>query len=323
MRAAARTRLEHSARMERGTKRGDHTAALRRQTAAAVSVGTAVGLVILKVSAGVLTGSLSLLASAVDSLTDIFASIVNLYAIRAASRPADREHAYGHGKAEGIAGLFQSAVIGASGLFLGYESVLRLVRPRPVEQEAVGIVVMLISMGASYGLVRYLRRVAEETDSLALAADSTHYATDVLANGGVLAVLVVIRLGGFELLDPLVSLAISLYIVYAAIKVLRESIDHLMDRALPDDVHDRIREIALAHPEILGVHDLRSRSAGSNRFIEIHVEVDGSRTLRDAHDVSVVVLREIEAEIPNSKVFIHTDPVEVPVGIQDPGSRIQ
>lgn len=284
----------------------------RRGRAAATSVAVAVGLVVLKTVAGIVTGSLSLLASAVDSLTDIFASTVNFFAIRAAARPADREHAYGHGKAEGLAGLFQGAVIGVSGVYLAYESVLRILRPTPLESEAVGVAVMVVSIVSSFVLVRYLRRVARETSSLALEADSTHYAIDVISNGGVLLLLVVVRITKIPILDPLVSLAISGYILYAAYHVLKESIDHLMDRSLDDAVHDRIRAIALGHASVLGVHDLRTRSAGAKSFVELHLEMDGEQSLRTAHDAAVAVLRVIEAEIPGCKVFVHTDPVAPP-----------
>jgi ferrous-iron efflux pump FieF len=281
----------------------------RRTGAAAVSIAVAAGLVVLKLVAGLMTNSLSLLASAVDSLTDIFASTVNFFAIRAASRPADADHAYGHGKAEGLAGLFQSVVISASGLYLGYEGVRRLIEPEPLRAEVVGIVVMAISMVASMLLVRFLRRVARETRSIALEADSLHFSTDVLANAGVLVLLVLVKLTGIPALDPIASLAISAYIVYAASGVMRDSIDQLMDRALPDDIHELVREIALTHADVAGVHDIKSRSSGPRRFIEIHLEIDGSKSLQDAHDASVRVLRHIEREIPGSKVFVHTDPV--------------
>lgn len=283
----------------------------RRTRAAAVSVGVAIALVIIKVAAGVLTNSLSMLASAVDSLTDIFASAVNFVAIRAASRPADREHVYGHGKAEGLAGLFQSVVIGLSGAYLGYQSVMRIIQPQTVEAEAVGVSVMAVSMAASYLLVRYLRKVARETGSLALEADSLHYTTDVLANGAVLVLLVVVGLTGMPILDPIASLAISLYILWAAIGVFRSSIDHLMDRALPDDMIDIISGMATSHANVRGVHDIRTRVVGSDRFIELHLEMDGQMLLRDSHQAAVEVLQTIEREVPNSRVFVHVDPVDV------------
>lgn len=283
----------------------------RRQTrAATVSVLVAISLVLLKTIAGAMTNSLSLFATAVDSLTDIFAAAVNLVAIRAASRPADHEHVYGHGKAEGLAGLFQSLVIGMSGAYLGYESALRLANPEPIRAEVVGIAVMAVSMVATVLLVRYLRRVARETDSIALEADSMHYATDVLANGGVLILLAVVAVTGMPILDPIASLAISAYIVWSAIGVLRNSIDHLMDRALPDDVIEVVAELANRHEQVLGVHDIRTRVAGSQRFIELHLEMDGQMSLRESHDVAVEVLREVEREVPNSSVFVHVDPVE-------------
>jgi ferrous-iron efflux pump FieF len=288
---------------------GDPGAASRKARAGRVSIAVAVVLMLTKLGAGVYTGSLSLLASAVDSLTDIFASLVNFLAIRAASRPADEDHAYGHEKAESLAGLFQGVVIAASGLYLGYESVRRLLEPRAIEDALVGVAVMAFSAAVSAWLVRYLRRVARETCSLALAADSLHYSTDVLVNLGVLAALVVIRFTGWTLVDPLLSMAISVYIVYAASGVVREAIDTLMDHALPEDVHERVRDIVLRFPEIRGVHDVRTRSAGPRRFIEMHLEIDGSKSLREAHDAAVAALRAVEAEIPNSRVFVHTDPV--------------
>ena len=283
--------------------------ARRRVRAGTVSVAVAAALTLLKAVAGFMTGSLSLLASAVDSLTDIFASTVNVLAIRTASRPADESHEYGHEKAESLAGLFQGLVISASGLYLGYESVRRMIEPRPIEDAVIGIAVMVFAALASFLLVRYLRSAARATGSLALAADSLHFSTDVLVNLGVLAALGLIRFTGWTLVDPLISLIISVYIIYASVGVIRESIDNLMDHSLPEDVHERVRAIALHHPEIRGVHDIRTRSAGPRRFIEMHLEIDGSKTLDEAHTAAVSVLREVEVEIPNSKVFVHMDPV--------------
>lgn len=296
-------------KLQRGARSSSVAADRLRNRAATMSVVTAVGLVTLKLAASAATGSLSLLASAVDSLMDIFASVINFVAIRTALQPADEDHEYGHGKAEGLAGLFQGAVIGISGLYVGYESVRRFFVPQAIEAEAVGIAVMVVSTGASFALVRYLRHAARETESIALAADSVHFATDVVTNLGVLVTLVAVRATGVDVLDPAVSLAISVYILVSAYGVLRESIDHLMDRALPEEIHEKVREIALAHPQILGIHDLRTRAVGPRRFIEIHLEIEGTKTLHEAHASAVEVLRAIEAAIPNSKVFVHTDPV--------------
>lgn len=287
-----------------------HPSGSRRTRAATVSVVVAVTLVMVKVAAGVWTNSLSVFASAVDSTTDIFASAVNLVAVRAASMPADHEHVYGHGKAEGLAGLFQALVIGASGSYLAYESTHRLVTPEPIMAEATGIVVMALSIVASVCLVRYLRRVARETGSIALEADSLHYATDVLSNAGVLVLLAVVAVTGMPILDPVVSLLISAYIVWSAIRVLRTSIDHLMDRALPDEVLETVARTAMCSEHVRGVHDIRSRVAGTQSFIEMHLEMDGGMTLRDSHDAAVAVLRAVEAGVPNAKVFVHVDPVE-------------
>jgi ferrous-iron efflux pump FieF len=292
-----------------GTRLASEARDRLRSRAAFVAVLVATALTLLKFAASLFTGSLSLLASAVDSLTDIFASAVNLIAVRAAARPADEDHAYGHEKAESLAGLFQGAVIAVSGFYLGYESIRRMIEPQLIEGATIGIGVMVVSAGATIGLVRYLRRVARRTGSLALAADSMHYSTDVIVNVGILAALVTIRLTGWTFIDPLLSLGISAYILYAATGVLREAIDNLMDHSLPEALLDQIREIALSHPDVQGVHDLRTRSAGARRFIEMHLEIDGRKTLYEAHEAAVAVLRAVEDEIPNSKVFVHTDPV--------------
>jgi ferrous-iron efflux pump FieF len=281
-----------------------------KNSAARLSILAAAFLVTLKTITGLLTGSISVWASLLDSAMDIFASTINLIAVRAASRPADKEHAYGHGKAESLAGLFQSVVIAASGIYLIWEAAQRIVRPHQTSYEWVGMATMLIATGTSVALVVRLRRVARQTESPALHADALHYVTDIYTNSSALIALLIIRVSSWQIADPLISILIAVYILWSAVTVARESIDALMDRRLPPEVDEKIAEIVSRFRPlgVLGFHDLRTRRSGSQKFIDLHLEVERDQLLQEAHDNTVRVLRAIEAEIPRARVHIHTDP---------------
>jgi ferrous-iron efflux pump FieF len=222
---------------------------------------------------------------------DLFASTLNFMAVRASSRPADEDHAYGHGKAESLTSLFQSIVIGASGIFIIWEAVHRIREPHQTRSEAIGIVSMMVAIGASIWLVRKLRRVAKETESPALGSDLT-------------------ALTSWSVVDPLISLAIALYIIKSAFGLAHESINVLMDRKLPFEVDIKVAEIVARYRNegVHGFHDLRTRRSGSEKFIDFHLEVDRNKRFEEAHDLTVRILRAIEVEIPRSKVHVHTDP---------------
>lgn len=283
-----------------------------KNSAARLSVMVAAFLIALKTATGFLTGSISVWASLLDSVMDILASTVNLFAVRAAARPADEDHAYGHGKAESLAGLFQAIVIFASGLFLIWEVIHRTIEIHQTRSEGLGAVSMLIATGVSVWLVVRLRRVARETDSLAIKSDAAHYVSDIFTNLGALIALLITALTRWRLIDPLTSTFIAVYIFWSAIKVGRESIDVLMDRRLPLDVDERIADIVSRFKDqgVVGFHDLRTRRSGAQKFIDLHLEVQRDQRLQEAHDLTVRVLRTIEAEVPRARVHIHTDPVE-------------
>jgi cation diffusion facilitator family transporter len=284
--------------------------AAAKNNAARLSILAAAFLIVLKTATGFLTGSISVWASLLDSAMDIFASTINFIAVRAASRPADEDHAYGHGKAESLAGLFQSLVIAASGIFLIWEATQRITKPQGTSHEWIGIATMLIATATSVALVRRLRRVARETESPALHSDAMHYVTDIYTNASALVALLIIRLSHWQIADPLISILIAIYILWSAVHVGRESVDVLMDRRLPFEVDEQIAEIIGRFREegVLGFHDLRTRRSGSQKFIDLHLEVERNQRLQEAHDVTVRVLRAIEAAIPRSRVQIHTDP---------------
>jgi ferrous-iron efflux pump FieF len=281
-----------------------------KHAAARLSMAAAALLILLKSVTGYLTGSISVWASLLDSAMDIFASTINYFAVRAAARPPDEDHRYGHGKAESLAGLFQSAVICVSGFFLVREAVARLFTSHATKSEWVGVATMSVAAIVSLLLVARLRRVARQTDSPAIGADAIHYATDVYTNAAALVALLVVAITGWRQADPLISIAISAFIIWSAIKVGRESVDVLMDRRLPPEIDATVAAVVRRYRRegVLGFHDLRTRRSGSHKFIDLHLEVRRDMSLQEGHDLSVRVLRSIEAEIPRSRVQIHTDP---------------
>ncbi len=279
---------------------------MRRATIAATSV--ALALIVAKTAAWVVTGSVSLLASLVDSILDALASLVNLLAVRHSLSPADSEHRFGHGKAEALAGLGQAAFVAGSSGFLLLEAGRRVLRPTEIEASAAGIGVMLLSMAATLGLVAYQRHVVRRTGSTAISADALHYRSDLLANGGVILALW-LSAEGLPAVDPLIAIVIALYILYSAWHILRQSLDHLMDRELPDAERERIIELVLGHPEVRGMHDLRSRRAGTATFLQLHLELGDDLSLVAAHRILEAVEATLRKAYPGAEIIIHPDPM--------------
>ncbi len=279
---------------------------LRLATYASVAVAST--LIVAKLAAWFATGSVSMLSSLVDSMLDVVASVINLLAVRHAFQPADREHRFGHGKAEALAGLGQAAFIAGSGLFVLMEGLGRLYNPQPVEHGIWGIAVMVVSMILTGGLVTFQKYVMRRSNSLAINADSFHYQIDLITNAAVIGSLAVSAWFGLHYVDPLVAVGIVAYMAYGSWGIGRDAIDQLMDHELPDADRASIREIALAEPGVKSVHDLRTRAAGPNRFIQVHLEMDRNLSLIEAHEISDQVMYNIEAAFPNSEVLVHQDP---------------
>ncbi|WP_374467258.1 cation diffusion facilitator family transporter [Ferrovibrio sp.] len=279
---------------------------MRRATNASVAV--ALVLIMAKLAAWMVTGSVSLLASLVDSLLDALASLVNLLAVRHALTPADDEHRFGHGKAEALAGLGQAALIVGSALFLVVESIDRLLQPQPVEQGLAGIVVMLLSITLTAALVLYQRHVVRQTGSLAVTADRLHYVGDLATNLAVIAALVLASRGDFAWFDPVCALAIAAVILKSAIDIVRGALHHLMDREMADADRERILAVVRAHPDARALHDLRTRQAGNQVFIQFHLELDPELSLREAHRISDEIEMRLLDLFPGAEVIIHQDP---------------
>jgi len=278
------------------------------------AVGVAVTLIVAKLGAWLVTGSIGMLSTLIDSALDALASLVNLLAVRHALQPADQEHRFGHGKAESLAGLAQAAFIIGSALFLIIEAIQRLLRPEPIEAGWIAIAVMVFSIVATAGLVAFQYYVVRRTRSVAIRADSLHFVGDLLTNAGVIVALIVVDALGWLYADPLVALAIAAIVVYSAYGVLRRSYDMLMDREFPEDQRERVRNLALAHPEVLDLHDLRTRTSGRDSFIQLHLVLPATMTLQRAHEVSDDVESRIRAAYPGAEVIIHQDPEGIAEG---------
>ncbi len=283
----------------------------RRATYASVAVGA--GLAVAKLAAWLITGSVTILSSLLDSLVDAAASTITLVSVHHALRPPDRSHRFGHGKAEPLGALAQAAFIAGSGLFIVFQVVDRLIDPEPLRATAAGIAVMVVSIVATAGLVTYQRHVVRLTGSLAVAADSLHYKGDLLINLVVIATLVIFATTGIVWLDPLVAVAIAAYLLVNAVRVGREAFDLLMDRELPQSDRNHIKSVVLADSRVSDLHDLRTRSSGTTTFIELHLELDGELTLNDAHDIADAVESALSEAFPGAAIIIHQEPA----GLQD------
>ncbi len=269
-------------------------------------------LIVSKLYAWMVTDSVSLLSTLIDSFLDAAASLVNLLAVRHSLQPADREHRFGHGKAEALAGLAQSAFITGSALFLLIEAAERLLNPKMLLQTQVGYFVMVLSIVLTVGLVVFQRYVVKRSGSLAISADSLHYQGDVMINASVILSLYLVSQFDLPLVDPLFAIAIAAYIVYTAWQIGAEAFQVLMDRELPDEDRQKIREIVIGDPGVLGMHDLRTRSSGTQVFIQLHLELDGQMKLHEAHKIADRVELMVADAFPNAEVIVHQDPDGLP-----------
>jgi ferrous-iron efflux pump FieF len=281
---------------------------LRLATYASISVATI--LIVAKLIAWGLSDSVSLLATLIDSVLDALASLINLIAVRHALTPADKEHRFGHGKAEALAGLSQSMFIAGSAGFLLLEAGRRLISPIPVEAVGTGIAVMLFSIVATLLLLGFQQHVIRKTNSTAIKADALHYRTDLLVNASVIAALW-LSVQGWYGFDALFACAIGIYILYSAWEIIALSYDHLMDRELPDEQREVIKQLVLQHKSARGLHDLRSRHSGTMTFIQLHLELDDDLALLEAHRISDEVEASLMEAFPESEIIIHIDPQSV------------
>ncbi len=281
--------------------------------AANLAIVVAVLLIVIKAFAWWKTGSISILAAMTDSFVDLFASLTNALVLRFALQPADENHAFGHGKAESLAAIAQTAFITGSAAFLLLQGIHKLTSPELIKGSELGIAVSLISMLATAVLVLYQRKVVRITQSPAIAADSLHYQTDLFMNATIL-VAMLLNLYGFIYADALFAIGIALYIALNAAKMLWEAVQVLLDEALPQAEIDQIMHIANQHENIIGIHDVLTRKVGATRFIQLHLELDDRLTFVQAHDISDSLEHKIREAFPMSEIHIHQEPTSVVQG---------
>ena len=280
------------------------------KTATYASVVTAALLIVAKLIAWLMTGSVSILASLVDSVMDAGASLVNLFAVRYSLQPADAEHRFGHGKAEALAGLGQATFIAGSAVFLVLHAIDRLLHPQPLSDLGVGVTVIVVAIVATLALLALQHHVIRRTGSTAIRADALHYATDLGTNVATIVALVLAQLGWY-ILDPIFALGIAAYILYSAGRIVRDAVQLLMDRELPEDERERILRIVRGAPQVLGVHGLRTRQSGQTRVIQLHVELPDALPLLEAHQITREVERQLRRVYSDSDIIIHQDPVSL------------
>ncbi len=275
----------------------------------ALSISTALFLTLFKISVGLMTHSLGIIASAIDSFMDMLVSSVNLIAIKEAEKPADKEHLYGHGKIESLAGLFQSVIISISGIYLVAESIRRFIFRVELEHIPVAVSVMIVSMVITFLLVLKLKRVFSETESLVLGTETLHFTTDFVTNGGIIVALILVRWTGSSFWDLAVAFIIACYILYQSFQILKKSVDELLDRALPLSEQKELERIILNHdPKIIGFHNLRTRKIGNQRFIDFHFEIREEENFSKAHELTESLIKRIKERFPEADVTVHFDP---------------
>lgn len=279
-------------------------------TAAWLAAGVATLLLIVKVSAWWVTGSVSLLASLIDSLLDIAASVVNLIVVRYSLQPADKEHSFGHGKAESLAALAQAMFISGSACFLILNGVDRFFRPHELHSPELGVYVSMFAILVTGGLVAFQKHVVKRTGSQAIAADSLHYQSDLYMNA---AIIVALGLSwyGIGQADAVFAIGIGIFILSSAIRMVYTAVQSLLDRQLPDEEIEDIHLITCSVKGVLGAHQIRTRMSGPVRFIQLHLELDDHMPLIEAHRISDEVEQKLLERFPEGDILIHQDPISV------------
>ncbi len=283
-----------------------------RSGAARLSILVVVSLIVLKVVVGIITGSLSVLAQAIDSFLDLFAVIITFLAISVAARPADESHPFGHGKAENIAAIIQAVLIFFAGGSIIYAAVRRIQTEAVLEMTEAGMIVMAVSIAASIFLSRYLLRVARREDSMALEANAHNIAADVYSAAAVFVGLLIVRFTDITIIDPILAGLVALYIFKVAFDVLRKSYGGLVDVKLPEDEENAVKSAITEHfgTEVVSFHKLRTRKAGSQRHVDLHLVMPKYFSVEKAHNMCDHLEKDIESRLLRTDVVIHVEPCD-------------
>jgi len=277
-----------------------------------ISSSTAALLVTIKMVVGIMSGSIAILASAIDSFLDLLVSIFNYFALHQSEKKADAKFNFGRGKLEAIAAVMEGTIISISGVFILYNAIDKLLHPKVIAYMDLSLIVMGVSIVLTAALVLFLLKIAKETNNLVIRADALHYQTDLYTNGAILVALGVIHFTDFEIIDPLLGIAISIYMVYSAYPIVKEGILMLMDISLEEEEIEKIQDYLLLVDNINGTHHLTTRRSGSDIFITVHVVFNISISLYDAHRISDKMEEGLQGLFTNERVhsIIHMDPYD-------------
>lgn len=285
---------------------------------ALLSVVAAVVTIGLKTAAYVITGSIGLLSDALESLANLVAALVALYALWVAARPPDEEHTYGHTKAEYFSSGFEGLLIVAAAVGIVVAAVRRLIEPLPIQDPALGLLINALASVVNLAVARVLLRVGKRHESITLEADAQHLMADVWTSLGVIAGVTAAVATGWHRLDPIVAIAVALNVLRSGSRLLRRSVYGLLDTSLPEETLDKIKAILDAHSGAgVRYHALRTRQAGARRFISFHILVPGNWTVQRGHDLLERIEEQIREVVPNSVVDTHLEPIEDPVSWED------
>lgn len=283
-----------------------------QKKATVISSATATVLIIIKLFVGIMSGSVAVLASAIDSVLDLIVSAFNYFAISKAEQPANKKFNYGKGKIEALAAVIEGTVITVSGLFIFYTAIKKAIKSEPLEYLGNSIIVMVISLALTIALVIFLNYVAKRTRSMVVKSDALHYKTDVLSNGAILVSLVLIQVTGFELIDSIMGVVISIYIIHSAYEIIRDGVYILLDASLDEEMVEKMRNFILEEKEISDFHYLKTRKSGNTNFVDVHLVFSPGISLMRAHHAGDRIEEKIKELIPDEEWVInaHLDPYD-------------
>ncbi len=281
----------------------------KKTRAASLSIASNSLLILLKIIAGMLTGSVSLIAEAIHSSMDLAAAFIAFFSVRISDKAPDEKHPFGHGKAENISGVAEGILIFIAAIIIIYEAIQKIIHGVHLETIEIGLVIMAVSIFTNILVSRYLMKTARATDSLALEADAKHLTTDVLTMAGVLIGLALVKITSLQIFDPITAILVALIIMKAAVDITRKSFGGLMDTRLPRDEEETIAMVINSHASsVVSFHDLRTRKAGSHRFVDLHLVLPYKVPLEESHSLCDHLEEHIKGELPNIYLNIHTEP---------------
>ena len=281
----------------------------RKVRVALLSIISNSALIVFKIIAGIISGSVSIISEAIHSSMDLLASIVAFFSVKASSKPADDDHPFGHGKIENISGIIEGVLILIASIIIIIEAIKKIYNPSPIDNELIAILVMFISGFINFIVSRQLYKVGKEEDSMALQADALHLKTDIYTSIGVGLGILLIKITGIHILDSIVAIIVAILIVKEAIELTKNAFDELIDKRLSNEEEREIKDIIERfNDEFIDYHKLKTRKSGNIKHIDFHITLNESTTVRQAHDIMGNIKKDMNENLKNSRVTIHIDP---------------